>query len=624
MLSVSSFRFHSNRTAGSRVGPALFLALALLLPSVATAARIDPVLVRRAAARHASTGPMVEDVVFVGNDAFDEDLLFGYMHTRESGLLRKSYYDRRTFLQDLANLERFYVSQGFLEADVEMDDISLSADSTRVEILIGVYEGDRWMVESVTFEGESVIPEDELRALVLLDEGSPFILGFIERDRRVVSEEYARRSYLDARVLQVVTRDDDRRLVAIDYAITERERATIASIDVEGDEKVRKFVVERELTFHEGELFDFRKIGESQAHLYRTGLFNSVWIEPAAADTGKPAKRVIVRVGERASGEFDLSGSYAGVNLEGLRGLDFLELGAEFRNRNVQGQATNMTLGGRYSGLARDVRASVGDPWFLGKRVAAEFAVHYEWMEEKNSVRFVTEVTSGSFVMSKKFGLNVALEGGYEYSHNYDESDDNRSTETSALLIGTVYDSRNDVLSASRGMFLRGEVDIASSHLGGMNDFTRVEVDWRGYVRPIPGRVAALQLRAGWIEPSGDDSEVPGPERYLADRAGLVRGLPREALGPLDDDGTPTGGLALVLARGEIRFPVRKSLRGAAFVDAGRVFGHIEDLQLSRLEVGAGLGLRFETRIGVLRLDVGIPLSREGEPQYYFGVGQAF
>ena len=44
---------------------------------------------------------------------------------------------------DLANLERFYVSQGFLGADVEMDDISLSADSTRVEILIGVYEGER-------------------------------------------------------------------------------------------------------------------------------------------------------------------------------------------------------------------------------------------------------------------------------------------------------------------------------------------------------------------------------------------------------------------------------------------------------------------------------------------------
>ncbi len=468
-----------------------------------------------------------------------------------------------------------------------------------------------------------MIPEGELRALLRLDDGSPFLVNLVERDRRVISEEYARRSYLDARVLQNVTRDDEKRLVRIDYAITERERASIASVSVEGNEKTRQYVIERELTFHTGELFDFEKIGESQANVYRTGLFNSVWIEPAPSDTGKPGKEVVVRVGERASGELDLSVNYAGINLaEGLKGLDFLELGAEFRNRNVQGNATTMTLGGSYSGIARDMRASVGDPWFLGKRVAAEFAAQDEWKDEES---FVAEVTGGSFVLSKKLGRRVTVESGYEYNHNYIESSDGReTTETSDLFLGTVYDSRNDVLSASSGMFISGQLDLASSFLGGVNDFTRFDVDWRGYIRPRTGRVAALQLRAGWIEPYGDDSEVPLTERYLADRAGLVRGLPREALGPHDDEGTPTGGLALALARCEVRFPVRSNLRGAAFLDAGRVFGHIEDMAFSRLEVGAGLGLRFETRIGVLRLDVGVPLTLKGDPQFYFGVGQAF
>ncbi len=634
MRSVSSYRFLSSRVVRRHAWAALLFVLGLLAVSDGMAARSDPALVRRTAARLTPAGPVVTDILFVGNDTFDDELLFPYMHTRESGLIRKSYYDRRTFLQDLANLERFYVSQGFLDADVEMDDINLSPDSGSVEILIGIYEGDRWAIESVTFTGEHVIPEDELRALVMLDRGNPFVVSSVEQDRRVISEEYARRSYLDARVSQEVTRDDERRLVAIDYTITEREHATIASIDVEGDEKIRKFVVERELTFREGELFDFEKIGKSQAHLYRTGLFNSVWIEPAAADTGKPEKRVIVRVAERVSGEFDLSVSHSGINFdefeEGLQNLDFLELGAEFRNRNVQGQATNMTLGGRYSGLARDVRASVGDPWFLGKRVAAEFAAHYEWKEEEKKTGsdgetepFVTEVTSGSFILSKKLDLNLTLETGYEYSHNYDESSaDGRSTKTSALLLGAVYDSRNDVLSASRGMFLGGEVDIASPRLGGTNDFTRFEVDWRGYIRPRRGRVAALELRAGWIDPRGNDSDVPKLERY--DAAGLVRGFPDDALDPLDANGDVTRGMALVLMRGEVRFPVHKNLRGAAFVDAGRVFGNIGDVNLSRLGVGVGLGLRFETRIGVLRLDVATPASEKGDPQYYFGVGQIF
>jgi outer membrane protein assembly complex protein YaeT len=626
MRSVSSYRFLSSRLVCRHAKAALLLVLGLLAASDGVAARSDPALVRRAAARLTPAGPTVADIIFEGNDTFDDELLFLYMHTRESGLIRKSYYDRRTFLQDLANLERFYVSQGFLDADVEVDDISLSPDSGSVEILIGVYEGDRWAVESVTFTGERVITEGELRALVVLDRGSPLVVSQVEQDRRVISEEYARRSYLDARVSQEVTRDDERRLVAIDYTIAEREQATIASIDVEGDEKIRKFVVERELTFREGELFDFEKIGESQALLYRTGLFNSVWIEPSAADTGKSEKRVIVRVSERVSGEFDLSASYAGINFtEGLQNLDFLELGAELRNRNVQGQATNMTLGGRYSGLARDVRASVGDPWFLGKRVAAEFAAQYEWKEEEKETGsdretkpFVTEVTSGSFILSRKLDLNLTFETGYEYSHNYDESSaGSRSTKTSALLLGAVYDSRNDVLSASRGMFLSGEADIASRRLGGTNDFTRFEVDWRGYITPRRGRVAALELRVGWIDPRGDDSEVPELARYYKDMEGLVRGFPI-------DVGERPRGMALVLARGEVRFPVRKSLRGAAFVDAGRVFGHIEDVDLSQLRVGAGLGLRFETRVGVVRLDVATPVSRKGEPQFYLGVGQVF
>jgi len=616
MRSVSSYRFPSSRLACRHARAVLLFVLVLLAASDGVAARSDPALVRRTVARLTTAGPMVTDMLFVGNDTFDDELLTPYMHTRKSGFIRKSHYDRRAFLQDLANLERFYVSQGFLDADVEVGDINLSPDSTSIAILIGVYEGDRWAIESVTFEGERVITEDELRALVALDRGSPFVVGQLEEDRRAISEEYARRSYLDARVSQEVTRDDERRLVAIDYTITERAQATIASIEVEGDEKIREFVVERELTFREGELFDFEKIGESQAHLYRTGLFNSIWIEPAAADTGKPEKRVIVRVSERSSGEFDLSASYAGINLtEGWQGLDFLELGAEFRNRNVQGQATTMTLGGRYSGLARDVRASVGDPWFLGKRVAAEFAAHHERKEEES---LVTEVTSGSFVLSKKLGLNVALEGGYEYSRNYVEhTDRSELTKTSALLLGAVYDSRDDVLSASRGMFLRGEVDVASPYLGGENDFTRFEVNWRGYITPRRHRVAALELRAGWIDPRGGDSNVPPPTRYYKDMAGLLRGFPL-------DEGSRPRGMALVLARGEIRFPVRKSLRGAAFIDAGRVFGHIEDVDLSQLRVGVGLGLRFETRIGVLRLDVATPVSEQGNPQVYLGVGQAF
>ena len=226
---------------------ASLLALVLLLAPGGALARGDPALVRRAFARRARTGPAVTEILFVGNESFEDDSLLPYMETRESGFFRTTGYDRRAFLRDLENLQRFYVSQGFLDADVGLDDMMLSADSTSVRLLIGVYEGDRWMAEDVSFEGASVIPEKKLRGVVTVGEGTPFVIGELDSDRRAVLEEYARRSYLDARVAQDVVSDEDSRSATITYRITEREQARIASIDVIGNEKTRQYVVERQV-----------------------------------------------------------------------------------------------------------------------------------------------------------------------------------------------------------------------------------------------------------------------------------------------------------------------------------------------------------------------------------------
>jgi len=324
MQSGSSYRFHSGRSGGLALTASL-LALVLLLAPAWAMARGDPVLVRRAFGRGADAGPVVTDVLFVGNESFEDDALLQYMRTRKSGSLREAGYDRRAFIRDLENLERFYVSQGFLEADVELDDMTLSADETSVRLLIGVYEGDRWMVENVSFEGASVIPEEKLREVVTVREGTPLLVGKLDTDRSAILEEYARRSYLDAHVSQDVVRDDDDHSATIAYRITERDQASIASIDVTGMEKTRQYIIERELTFAAGELFDFKKIGKSQVNLYRTGLFNSIWIEPAPEDTGRAEKRVSVRVAERSSGHTDFSLGYAAI--------DGVEVGAGILNR---------------------------------------------------------------------------------------------------------------------------------------------------------------------------------------------------------------------------------------------------------------------------------------------------
>lgn len=630
MRSASRLRFPSGRSArrarapdtAATAGAPLFPAAALLIFAVLLAAapawgRGDPTLVRRTMLRRDGEGPVVDRVLFLGNDTYSGDELVPYMQTRESGLISLNRYDRGALMEDLSNLERFYQSQGFLTAEVTLDDIRLSADSTRVDILVGVREGDRWKVVEHAFEGNGLLSDEELRELTRIEEDGPFLVGRLTSDKRAILEAYAKRSYLDANVVQNVNRDDAGRTTSINYDITEGPKAVIDSIKVEGNSKTRSHVIERELGFERGEYFDPEKVGETQAALYRTGLFNSVWIEPAPEDTGRAEKDVIVRVSERPSGTVRFSLGYAVI--------DGAEVGAAISNRNVQGQATSMRLEGRYAERSRSVRASAGDPWFLGVPVAAEMSSHYEWNDEES---YLAERAGADFLLTKKLGLSLVLEGGYGFERTNlleaAEDEDIKANYTSDLTFGMTYDSRDDVLSAARGTFGHGQVDFASSRLGGTNDFVRVEFDLRGYKAISRYRIASVQLRVGWMKPQGDSGEIPVNERFLTGGEGSVRGFPRNSLGPTDTEGTPTGGRALLVGRAEFRFPLVKAFRAAVFVDAGQIYEEFGSIRPSRLAVGAGVGVRYETRIGVLRVDVATPVSESGDPQYYFGIGQAF
>jgi outer membrane protein insertion porin family len=607
------------RVASARTAAVLALALVALFASARPA---------RGAAFHAENeirrevvirrlGPLVRRLQFVGNETFSSDELGRLMNTRETSFLSIQHFDRRKLERDLANVARFYETQGFLDARVVTDDLLLSDDGLGIEVLIGVYEGPRWTVSEESFEGNHVFSGDELRKLVSMEIGGPYLPNAVEPDRRKLLDAYARKSYLDTRVFQTVERDDSVHRVAIHYRIVEREQAVIAAVEIEGAEKTRDFVIERELTFSPGQLFDFKKIGESQARLYRIGLFNSVWIEPAPADTGKTAKRIEIRVRERPSGLLDLKAGYAAI--------DGAQVGAEFVNRNVQGQAIELRLEGALGERVREARASVGDPWFTGRRIAVDAYGKYSWNDEE---AYVAESEGGGVVLTKRLGKAVTLEGGYGLERTVilegapeDDSDGkNRTSDISAAL---TYDTRDDILDARRGMLARVETRFASQALGGTNDFSRHELIWRGFKDIRHGRTLALSARLGWIKPQGEGG-VPINERYFAGGEGSVRGYERNSLSPVDQDGDALGGRALVELRAEVRFPVYKRLGAAAFVDAGQAFEDFRAITRAGLAVGAGGGLRFRTDFGVLRLDVATPVSESDSVQYYVGVGQAF
>ena len=116
-------------------------------------------------------------------------------------------------------------------------------------------------------------------------------------------------------------------------------------------------------------------------------------------------------------------------------------------------------------------------------------------------------------------------------------------------------------------------------------------------------------------------------ERFFAGGATTVRGYREDDLGPRSIFGDAEGGRAMLILNAEARFPVYRWIRGVGFVDMGNVYPMVGDISFSDLLVGLGGGLRLDTPVGVIRLDLAAPANpRPFDPKWrvHFGLGHSF
>jgi translocation and assembly module TamA len=193
------------------------------------------------------------------------------------------------------------------------------------------------------------------------------------------------------------------------------------------------------------------------------------------------------------------------------------------------------------------------------------------------------------------------------------------------VVLGARYDTTDSLLDPRRGLRADATV-IPYTDLLETGGFVRATGTLRTYfdLRGDGGSVVALRGTLGSL--LGADREVPADKRFYAGGGGSVRGYGFQRIGPRDAAGRVRGGSSLVEGSVELRQMVTGQFGLVGFLDAGSV-GELEAPDFSNLRLGAGLGLRYATAIGPLRLDVGLPLNREpGDSRFgiYIGLGQAF
>ena len=182
-------------------------------------------------------------------------------------------------------------------------------------------------------------------------------------------------------------------------------------------------------------------------------------------------------------------------------------------------------------------------------------------------------------------------------------------------------------------MFISGEGSVAARALGGQVGFMKVYLQAFGFQKvPRSRRVifasrAALGLADGFereVQPTDPDGNpLPGPptivedlpasERFFAGGDSTIRGYALDRVGApetITTNGYPTGGNAVLLLNAELRFPVWRDVGAVLFVDGGNVFRRVTEFDIGELRGSVGFGLRYQSPVGPIRLDLGFKLDR--------------
>jgi outer membrane protein assembly factor BamA len=410
----------------------------------------------------------------------------------------------------------------------------------------------------------------------------------------------------------------------------------LRSVDVEGAPHTHPGLVASALKLDAGTPLNAEALYRARRRLYETGAFRQVDVQtvpagdPATLESGVVQQPVTARI---ALDEWPLWRFRYGLQVNDTleQVTDTRDVGpgvaVDVERRNLFGRAASIGIATRYENDRQAVRSYFSTPRLFRLPVTSSFFVQKEWQTVAGAD---TEATTVSLEQRYRFQQATQLNYGYFYRRTVTELEFLGelipiAVNYSGLYSAVSFDRRDDPFDTHRGWFHSSALKYASETLGSDVRFLKWVVQ-QSWFRPVwRGMLVALNGRVGLAD--GFGQELLPNERFYAGGVSTVRGYREDSLTPVDVAGVPLGGEALVVLNGELRFPIWNRLRGVGFVDAGNTFGEPSLIDLGELEVGAGVGLRVMTPVGLLRFDYGVPVSRDaglGSGRWYFSFGQVF
>lgn len=581
----------------------------------------------------------LSEIIFDGRSRMPEKELKKILPIKE-----KSWFwlldDSGTFTRETLELSRqiilgYYQDKGYIRVQVGAPEIDIK--DAKVKVTFPIREGDRFQVRKVEVIGDLRKPPEKLKEVLQTKPKKWFRASLVGKDIKALLRIYNNLGYAYADVEPIQRVNDEYDFVDLTYRITQGIKVKIDRVDITGNDHTRDKVMRRHLMVSEGDVYSADRLEGSKKALEGMDFFEAVQIKTSPGSR-PDLMNIEVQVIEKKTGKISAGMGYS--SQDGAVG------NVNLNERNLLGLAVKGDITGNVSARRTTYQGSMTYPWLFDYPLSGTVTAYNNQSQEEGRFARMTE-GFGAYLGYPLYGFwslstGVARDSSkmlaFEPTFGRSVLDYYQSYGTHAARFMNT--SENSVaVNLTRDVRIGSIIPVGGSKVsfgarfsgfGGDVSFSRYfgEVT---YYHPLVWK-SILKARANWqmLVESGDDP-IPFDRRILLGGTSSIRGYQFGQIGPVDKYGSIIGGDRALFANVECLVPLpfleRMNINVVGFFDAGNAWNAADNPFTDEVKMGFGVGVRWLSPMGPLRLDYGWKVIPEkGRPRGVFGfaMGQLF
>ncbi|RBQ27505.1 autotransporter assembly complex family protein [Arcobacter sp. CECT 9188] len=453
----------------------------------------------------------------------------------------------------------------------------------------------------------SINIHDEYKNLIELKVGDGFESSNFTNSKKYILKYLGEKGYPKAVLDAKAYVDIDDYKVDIEYKVTKNDIQYFGDVHIENNANIDTSFLEKNIAFNKGEVYNSNLIDKTYENLYNFGIYKYIAVEPNI-DRDDNIVPVDVKL---------IEGDYR----ETMYGFGYdtdtkFRFKAQYKNENFLGNLKQFTIGTKINSDGYNIYNNLYNPYFIRDDISFNNDISYEDMDYKSySQKKIEEKLS----FSKEF-FGLSNTAGILIEHSTIKSDLQDYKSGSYLLNSffyeAIFDRRDDILNPKNGYYLSFYIENGSKLLASEIDYIKTLSEFR-YIKTFDKVTSSFKTSIGTLS-----KDLPIFKHFFAGGDYSNRGYSYQKVGKKDYEDKPYGGLSMIDSSLEFEYSLNKDLGLVTFFDSTML--SLEENKFNdKFYNSYGIGARYYTPIGPLRVDLGFPVD-EGGFVFHIGIGQVF